>query len=109
MTETLFEYDHVLMRSEYRTPDIHTHLAVHLIVGLGADLHCTAGDNNFEAKAVITSSDVPHMQALTLRRILPLPARECSAYLFRSIQKVSTCFKVFTNEKCYPYCRREKR
>ena len=60
MTETLFEYDHVLMRSEYRTPDIHTHLAVHLIVGLGADLHCTAGDCRLEAKAVIIASDVPH-------------------------------------------------
>ena len=36
MTDTLFEYDHILMRSEYRTPDIHSHLALHLIVGLGA-------------------------------------------------------------------------
>ncbi|MCR5122980.1 MAG: helix-turn-helix transcriptional regulator [Ruminococcus sp.] len=60
MTETLFEYDHVLMRSEYRTPDIHTHLAVHLIVGLGADLQCTVGESRFEAKAVIIASDVPH-------------------------------------------------
>lgn len=30
MTDILFEYDHMLIRSEYRTPDIHSHLAVHL-------------------------------------------------------------------------------
>ncbi len=40
MTDTLFEYDHILMRSEYRTPDIHSHIALHLIVGLGGGLHC---------------------------------------------------------------------
>ena len=26
MTDTLFEYDHLLMRSEYRMPDIHSPL-----------------------------------------------------------------------------------
>ncbi|MCR5815245.1 MAG: helix-turn-helix transcriptional regulator [Ruminococcus sp.] len=60
MTETLFEYDHILMLSQYRTPDIHTHLAVHLIVGLGAMLHCRVGDSSFDAKAVIIASDAKH-------------------------------------------------
>ena len=60
MTETLFEYDHILMRSQYRTPDIHTHLAVHLIVGLGAELHCRVRDSSFDAKAVIIASDAKH-------------------------------------------------
>ena len=32
MTDILFEYDHMLIRSEYRTPDIHSHLAVHLVI-----------------------------------------------------------------------------
>lgn len=60
MTDTLFEYDHLLMRSEYRTPDIHSHLAVHLIVGLGTGLHCTVADEKFDAEAVFIASDVPH-------------------------------------------------
>ena len=60
MTDTLFEYDHLLMRSEYRTPDIHSHLAVHLIVGLGAGLHCTVADKNFDTDAVFIASDIPH-------------------------------------------------
>ena len=34
MTNAVFEYDHILMRAEYRTPDPHRHLAVHLILGL---------------------------------------------------------------------------
>ncbi len=32
MINTVFEYDHILMRAEYRTPDLHCHLAVHLIL-----------------------------------------------------------------------------
>ena len=60
MTDTLFEYDHLLMRSEYRMPDIHSHLAVHLIVGLGSKLHCTVANENFDADAVFIASDVPH-------------------------------------------------
>ena len=30
MTNAVFEYDHILMRAEYRTADPHRHLAVHL-------------------------------------------------------------------------------
>lgn len=60
MTDTLFEYDHLLMRSEYRAPDIHSHLAVHLIVGLGSRLHCTVVDENFDTDAVVIASDMPH-------------------------------------------------
>ena len=60
MTDTLFEYDHILMRSEYRTPDIHSHLALHLIVGLGAGLHCTVAGVGFDADAVFIASDIPH-------------------------------------------------
>lgn len=32
MINTVFEYDHILMRAEYRTPDLHRHLAVRLIL-----------------------------------------------------------------------------
>ncbi len=60
MTETLFAYDHLVMRSEYRTPDIHSHLAVHLIAGLGSVLHCTVDNENFDADAVFIASDVSH-------------------------------------------------
>lgn len=60
MTSTLFEYDHLLMRSEYRTPDVHSHLAVHLIVGLGAGLHCNAANESFDTDAVFIASDIPH-------------------------------------------------
>lgn len=60
MTETIFEYDHLLMRSEYRTPDIHSHLALHLIIGLGAGIHCRIGDECFDTDAVFIMSDIPH-------------------------------------------------
>jgi len=60
MTDTVFEYDHILMRSEYRTPDIPSHLALHLIVGLGGGLHCTVAGVGFDADAVFIASDIPH-------------------------------------------------
>lgn len=60
MTDTVFEYDHILMRSEYRTPDIHSHLALHLIVGLGGGLHCTVAGVGIDADAVFIASDIPH-------------------------------------------------
>ena len=60
MTDTLFAYDHILMRSEYRTPDIHSHLALHLIVGLSAGLHCMVAGDRFDAEAVFIASDIPH-------------------------------------------------
>lgn len=60
MTDTVFEYDHILMRSEYRTPDIHSHLALRLIVGLGGGLHSTVAGENFDAEAVFIASDIPH-------------------------------------------------
>ena len=57
MTDTLFEYDHLLMHSEYRTPDIHSHLAVHLIVGLNGKLHCTVEDENFDCDSVFIRAE----------------------------------------------------
>ena len=60
MTETLFEYDHILMRSEYRTPDPHAHLASHLIIGLNAALHCSVEGKCLVTDAVFITSDVIH-------------------------------------------------
>lgn len=60
MTDMLFEYDHLLMRSEYRTPDPHSHLAVHLIVALNGSLHCQIAGESFDTDAVFIASDVCH-------------------------------------------------
>ena len=60
MTETLFEYNHLVMRSVYRTPDLHSHLAFHLIIGLGTGVHCQVCNETFDTDAVFISSDIPH-------------------------------------------------
>lgn len=60
MTDILFEYDHILIRSEYKTPDIHSHLASHLIVGLNGNITCNICGNSFEASGVCIASDIPH-------------------------------------------------
>lgn len=60
MTRTLFEYDHILILSEYRTPDIHSHLASHLIVSTKQSLHCVVDGLSFDTDALFIASDVPH-------------------------------------------------
>lgn len=60
MTEILFEYNHILMRSEYRTPDLHKHLAAHLILGLEGRICCNIEGKSFEAEGVCIASDVEH-------------------------------------------------
>lgn len=60
MTNALFEYDHILMRTEYRTPDPHSHLAVHLILGIGDDVICDISGEHAEAPGVFVAADVTH-------------------------------------------------
>ncbi len=60
MTDILFEYDHILIRSEYRTPDIHKHLAVHMAIGLSGELDCIVGDVSFKCNGLFIASDVKH-------------------------------------------------
>lgn len=60
MTSTVFGYDHIMMRAEYRTPDPHSHLAVHFIAGLYGPVHCVVSGDSFDADAVFIASDVVH-------------------------------------------------
>ena len=60
MTSTVFGYDHIMMRAEYRTPDPHSHLAVHFIAGLDGPVHCVVSGDSFDADAVFIASDVVH-------------------------------------------------
>ncbi len=60
MTSTVFGYDHIMMRAEYRTPDPHSHLAVQFIAGLDGPVHCVVSGDSFDADAVFIASDVVH-------------------------------------------------
>lgn len=60
MTDILFEYDHILLRSEYKTPEKHSHLAAHLIVSLGGGLTCEVCGERFTAGGVCIASDTEH-------------------------------------------------
>ena len=48
------------MRAEYRTPDLHSHLAVHLILGLEGGVYCDISGEHIEAPGVFIAGDVPH-------------------------------------------------
>ena len=60
MTDILFEYDHILIRSEYRTPDIHKHLAAHMVFGIKGELTCVVRENTFKCRGAFIASDVEH-------------------------------------------------
>ncbi len=60
MTDILFEYDHILISSEYRTPDIHKHLAAHLAIGLNGELDCVVRDVHFKCSGLFINSDIEH-------------------------------------------------
>jgi len=60
MTDILFEYDHILIRSEYRTPDIHKHLAAHMVFGIRGELICVVSDDKFKCRGAFIASDVEH-------------------------------------------------
>jgi AraC-like DNA-binding protein len=60
MTDILFENDHILIRSEYRTPDIHKHLAAHMAIGLNGELDCIVRDVHFRCTGLFIASDVEH-------------------------------------------------
>ena len=49
-----------MLRAEYRTPDPHSHLAVHFIAGLDGPVHCVVSGDSFDADAVFIASDVVH-------------------------------------------------
>lgn len=60
MTNMVFRYEHIMMRAEYRTPDLHSHLAAHFIAGLDGKIHCDVQNERFDADAVFIASDVAH-------------------------------------------------
>ncbi len=60
MTELLFEYDHLLIHSEYRTPEVHSHLASHLMIALEGSLECEIGGEVSENTGVCIASDAAH-------------------------------------------------
>ena len=78
MTSTVFGYDHIMMRAEYRTPDPHSHLAVHFIAGLDGPVHCVVSGDSFDSDAVFIASDVVHTayaKKLKLYDIAPIADR----------------------------------
>ena len=60
MRDFLFEYDHMLIRSDYHTPDKHSHFAVHLVIALDEKLNVVVEDKEFQTDAVFIDSDLNH-------------------------------------------------
>lgn len=81
MTDILFEYDHILIRSEYKTPELHAHLASHLIVCLDGKMQCTVCGEDFSAEGLFIASDKTHT--------VHAPKGEMLLYLFDAASTAS--------------------
>jgi len=60
MTEFCYLQDHFILYADYKTPEVHSHLASHLLIGEEGGLHCLIGEEQVFGGAVFISSDVPH-------------------------------------------------
>lgn len=60
MTDIFFENDHILIRSEYRAPDIHKHLASHMAFCLEGELDCIVNNISLKCRGIFIKSDVDH-------------------------------------------------
>lgn len=60
MTEFYYSQDHLLLYADYKMPQIHSHLASHLLVAKQGKLECKIGEESVSGGAVFIASDIPH-------------------------------------------------
>lgn len=53
-------YDHLYFKATYRTPDLHSHFAKHIILADGGELDCNVAGQEFCCKGLMIQSNVPH-------------------------------------------------
>lgn len=53
-------YDHLYFKATYRTPDLHSHFAKHIILADGGELDCDVAGEKFCCKGLMIQSNVPH-------------------------------------------------
>lgn len=55
-----FSFDHIFFNADYRTPDVHSHFAKHIIFARQGELECSVDGNKFNCRGVAIQSNVPH-------------------------------------------------
>lgn len=53
-------YDHLYFKATYRTPDLHSHFAKHIILSDGSELECNVAGEKFRCTGLMIQSSVPH-------------------------------------------------
>lgn len=60
MAGVFYQYEHLMVTASYRTPEPHSHLASHLILGTGECIDCQIEHTSVRAKAICIASDIEH-------------------------------------------------
>ena len=55
-----FSFDHIFFNATYRTPDVHSHFAKHIIFARQGELECFVDGNKFNCRGVVIQSNVSH-------------------------------------------------
>ena len=81
-TKTQIEYfhNHILLIPAYKTPDIHSHLASHLIIAINGNLKCVIENESIETKMICIASDVWHTAYMDQGQMVTFLIDETSNY-----------------------------
>ena len=81
-TKTQIEYfhNHILLIPAYKTPDIHSHLASHLIIAINGNLKCVIENESIETKMICIASDVSHTAYMDQGQMVTFVIDETSNY-----------------------------
>lgn len=60
LTRQLYQYDHLLVFSAYKTPEMHSHLASHILLATEGELHCRINGQEIGCYGICIASDVSH-------------------------------------------------
>lgn len=78
-TTQLYIDDHIVMLTAYPAPEVHEHLAAHLLIATDAVLSCRIDGEEVSGRAILIASNVAHTASVTSGRMYMFMFDETSA------------------------------
>lgn len=78
LTNVFYFYGHTLIFSDYKTPELHKHVAKHMIFSLGNDMECYINGKKLLCRGICIDSNVEHTIKACLQGVLVFLFEETS-------------------------------
>ncbi|MDO5292310.1 MAG: AraC family transcriptional regulator [bacterium] len=85
MSKVFYAGDHIMLMTDYKTPDIHKHLATHMIVSLGGSMEWIVEDEKVICQGICIGSNIRHTGSMPKEGTLVL--------LFSNVSRLGQSFK----------------